>query len=268
MTGPGPFEPRAQSLVPPMVELRGVTASLSVPGRRWRGLPLHGQLRHNQPRHNRPRHSQYNLPATVPRDVDLVVRSGEFVTLTGPARSGKSTLLSVVGLLLRPAAGTYLLRGLDTAKLGDRDRSALRGRELGLVFQPPHLLPARSALDNVAMPLLYAGRPASVRRSEALDSLEQVGLSAQAHRPAGELSAGERQRVAIARALVTSPAVLICDDPTAGLDAEQAVQVVGLLTALQAAGRTVLVASRDQLAAAYSSRCVRIGERGTANAVR
>ncbi|HUJ06437.1 MAG TPA: ABC transporter ATP-binding protein [Streptosporangiaceae bacterium] len=247
MRQPSTLELRARPISPAVIELHGIGASYPGPGRRSR---------------RGPRHRQHCLAPAALSGVDLAVRSGEFVTLTGPPRSGKTTLLSVIALLLRPVAGSYLLNGIDTSMLGDRDRAALRGRQMGLVFQPPHLLPARSALDNVALPLLYAGIPGRPRRSAALDCLDRVGLSGQAHRPAAELSAGERQRVAIARALVTAPGLLVCDDPTAGLDAGQAAQVVGLLTELHAAGRTVLVTSRDQLAAAYSSRCVRIGGGG------
>jgi putative ABC transport system ATP-binding protein len=203
-------------------------------------------------------HRRGRAPAAL-RPVDLTVQAGELVTLTGTATCGRTTLLSVIGLLLRPTTGRYLLNGLDTAKLRDRDRSALRGRKIGMVFQPPHLLPSRSALDNVMMPLLYSGLPGQARRSLALDSLDRVGMASRNRAMAGRLSASERQRVAMARALVTSPGLLLCDDPTAGLDPDQAARVIGLLTSLQAAGRTVIVATADQLAAAYSSRCVSIG---------
>jgi putative ABC transport system ATP-binding protein len=188
------------------------------------------------------------------RPIDLAVRHGELVTLTGPAGSGKSTLLSVVGLLLRPTTGSYLLNGSDTAKLADRERTALRGRLIGFVFQRPHLLPARSALDNVMLPVLYAGLTRQQRVTAATGALERVGLGERPHATVSELPAGERQRVAIARAIVTDPSLLLCDDPTASMDQAAAAQIIGLLVSLHKDGRTVVVATRDQLAAAHSSR--------------
>jgi putative ABC transport system ATP-binding protein len=196
-----------------------------------------------------PRHQSPAL-----RPIDLAVRHGELVTLTGPAGSGKSTLLSVVGLLLRPTTGSYLLNGADTAKLADRERTALRGRLIGFVFQRPQLLPARSAMDNVMIPALYAGLTRQQRVTAATGALERVGLGARLHSTVAELPASERQRVAIARAIVTDPSLLLCDDPTASLDQAAAAQVIGLLVSLHKDGRTVVVATRDQLAAAHSSR--------------
>jgi len=206
----------------------------------------------------RPRHRLHGPPAAL-SGIDLTVRHGEFVTVTGPQRSGKTTLLHVVALMLRPTAGRYLLHGTDTAGLRDRDLAALRGREIGLVCQPGCLLAGRSVLDNVMLPLVYAGRTGQSRRAAALGAIDRTGLGGQAHRLASELSAGERQLTAIARALVTAPRLLVCDDPTAGLDDGQAIRVVALLTGLRAGGCTVLAATGDQLAAAYGDRCLRLG---------
>jgi len=186
--------------------------------------------------------------------VDLIVGHGELVTLTGPARSGKSTLLSVVGLLLRPTAGSYLLNGFDTAALRDRERTALRGRQIGCVLQRPGLLPSRSVLDNVLLAVLYAGLPRQRQEQAAADALDRVGLAARRNVLAGQLSAAEQQRVAVARAVAGDPSLLLCDDPTAGLDEALAAQIIGLLLSLHREGRTVLIVTRDQLAAAYSSR--------------
>lgn len=217
-------QPVRQPPAQPLIELRG--AGVSYPGRQAPAL----------------------------RPIDLSVRHGELVTLTGPAGSGKSTLLSVVGLLLRPTAGSYLLNGVDTAALADRERAALRGRLTGFVFQRQQLLPARSALDNVMLPVLYAGLTRQQRVAAATAALERVGLGERPHDTVSELPASERQRVAIARAIVTDPSLLLCDDPTASLDRASAAQIIGLLVGLHKDGRTVMVATRDQLAAAHSSR--------------
>jgi putative ABC transport system ATP-binding protein len=228
-------QPLSRPSAQPLIELRG--AGVTYPGRRSPALSA----------------------------VDLAVRHGELVTLTGPAGAGKSTLLSVVGLLLRPTAGSYLLNGLEVTRLGDRDRTALRGRMIGRVFQRPQLLPARSVLDNVMLPVLYTGLRRQERANAAAAALERVGLAHRIYALARELPAGEQQRVAIARAIAGDPSLLLCDDPTASLDQAAAAQVIGLLVSLHKEGTTVLVATRDQLAAAHSSRslAVRPGGAGT-----
>ncbi len=198
--------------------------------------------------------------------IGLTVGHGELVTLAGPARSGKSTLLSVVGLLLRPTTGSYLLNGFDTCSLRDRERTALRGRQIGCVFQQPRLLPSRSALDNVMLAVLYGGLPRPRQHSAAADALDRVGLAARRNVLAGQLSAAEQQRVAIARAVAGDPSLLLCDDPTASLDEALAAQIISLLVSLHREGRTVLIVTRDQLAAAYSSRTLTVG--GVSPAVR
>lgn len=195
--------------------------------------------------------------------VDLTVGHGELVTLAGPARSGKSTLLSVIGLLLRPTAGSYLLNGFDTAALRDRERTALRGRQIGCVFQRPRLLPSRSALDNVMLAVLYAGLPRQRQQDAAADALDRVGLAARRNVLTGQLSAAEQQRVAVARAVAGDPSLLLCDDPTASLDEALATQIIGLLVSLHREGRTVLIVTRDQLAAAYSSRSLTMSAVGS-----
>jgi len=194
--------------------------------------------------------------------VDLSVRHGELVTLTGPAGSGKSALLSVVGLLLRPTMGRYLLNGLDTARLSDRERTALRCRMIGRVFQRPQLLASRSVLDNVMLPVLYAGLNRRQRAGAATAALERVGLATRADATAGGLSAGEQQRVALARAITNEPSLLLCDDPTAGLDQVSAAEIIGLLVGLHKEGTTVLIATGDQLAAAHSSHSIVLGAGG------
>ncbi len=203
----------------------------------------------------------------VDGELDLTVRHGEMVLLAGQPRSGRSALLSVLGLLDRPAAGRYLLDGTDTGKLSDRDRSALRARQIGFVFQRKLLLPTRSVLDNVMLPLRYSGTRRAHRRRAALESLDQVGLSAAAQLMTWELSADELALCAIARALVNKAGLLLCDEPTAGLDQDTAARIIGLLAGLHREGRTLVIAAADQLAAAYSSRSVRIGPAAPAPAV-
>lgn len=192
--------------------------------------------------------------------IDLVVPRGEMVMLTGRARSGRSALLNVLGLLDRPAAGRYLLNGINTSKLRDRQRSALRCRQIGFVFQRRMVLPTRSVLDNVMLPLRYAGMPRRQRLEAAAESLDRVGLDEMAGCMAWQLSAGELALCAVARALVTKPSLVLCDEPTAGLDQSAAAQVIAVLAGLHREGRTVVVATADQLAAAYSGRSVRLGE--------
>jgi putative ABC transport system ATP-binding protein len=191
--------------------------------------------------------------------INLTLGHGELITLSGPAGSGKSTLIGVLALLLRPTAGRYLLNGLDTATLRDRERAWIRSRQIGCVLQQPHLLPARSLLDNVMLALMYTGQARQDRRIAALQALDLVGLAGEAHMLAGELAAGEQQRAAIARAIAAGPNLLLCDDPTASLDDEAAAHVITLLSGLRREGRTVLVVTGDQLAAAYSSRVLAVG---------
>ena len=179
---------------------------------------------------------------------NLAVGHAELVMVTGPAGSGKSTLLAVIGLLRRPDAGRYLLNGLDTAALGDRDLATLRGRQIGWVFQRPRLLAARTVLDNVMVPLLYGGLPRPRRRAAAAEALDRVGLADAGLLLAGQLSAGQQQAVAIARAIVTEPNLLLCDDPAASLDHAATSRVIGLLAGLRAGGRTVIIAGAGLLA--------------------
>src|ERR1700722_818480 len=201
--------------------------------------------------------SQREWPAA--RRLDLLVWPGELVMLTGQPRSGRSERLNVLGLLDRPAAGSYLLNGTDTARLKDRDRSAVRGRQIGIVFQRKMLLPTRSVLDNVILPLRYLGVRRRDRVTAALAALDRVGIASTAGLMAWQLAADELALCAIARSLVTKPSLLLCDDPTAGVGEETATRVIALLASLHREGKTVLIATAEQLAAAYSSRSIELG---------
>ncbi|PVZ12996.1 ABC transporter ATP-binding protein [Actinomycetospora cinnamomea] len=190
------------------------------------------------------------------RDVDLTVRRGEYVAVIGQSGSGKSTLLNVLGCLDAPTSGRYLLEGLDVAYLDERQQAVLRNRQIGFVFQAFNLIPRTSALANVELPLVYAGVGRRVRRERALAALELVGLSGRAdHRP-NQLSGGQQQRVAVARALVTSPALLLADEPTGNLDSASTADVLGLFDRLHAAGRTIVLITHDDEVAARAERVV------------
>ena len=204
------------TVAPPVVELRGVA-------RTYPGPP----------------------PVAALRPADLVIGAGEYVAVVGPSGSGKSTLVNVVALLDRPTEGTYLLDGIDVATLSEADRSALRGRRIGVVFQAFHLLPDRTAVDNVALAQLYTGGPYRERRAAALAALDRVGLGHRAEALPTSLSGGERQRVAIARAVVNRPSLLLCDEPTGNLDSASTQNVLGLLDELHADGFTIVVITHD-----------------------
>jgi putative ABC transport system ATP-binding protein len=195
-------------------------------------------------------------PVMALRPADLVIGRGEYVTVVGPSGSGKSTFLNVAGMLDRPSTGVYWLDGVDTAGLGERDRTALRGRRIGFVFQSFHLLPHRSAVENVMLAMLYTGVPRRSRVTLAIETLERVGLEHRIHATAGLLSGGEGQRVAIARALVNRPSLLLCDEPTGNLDTVTAQTVLALIDELHADGFTVMVVTHDSEVAARGQRTV------------
>ncbi|HEX2705956.1 MAG TPA: ABC transporter ATP-binding protein, partial [Candidatus Lustribacter sp.] len=202
----------------------------------------------------------YPGPPPVPalRPCDLVVRRGEHVAVVGPSGSGKSTLLNVLGLLDRPTAGTYHLDGIDVGDLPERDRTALRGRRIGFVFQAFHLLPHRDAVENVLVAMLYADPDRRTRRARAVAVLTSVGLGHRLTVPTALLSGGERQRVAIARALVNRPSLLLCDEPTGNLDSSNSGTVLALLEDLHRQGITLLVITHDAAVAGRAQRVVTI----------
>ena len=204
----------------------------------------------------------YPGPPPVPalRPADLVIEAGGYVAVTGPSGSGKSTLLHLLGLLDPPTEGSYLLDGLDTSALSDRDRSALRGRRIGIVFQAFHLLPYRTALENVLVAELYNQTPRSDRFRAAAGALGQVGMGHRLDALPTTLSGGESQRVAIARALVNRPSLLLCDEPTGNLDSANAAALMDLLDQLNAAGFTIVVITHDRGVAAHAGRTIAISD--------
>lgn len=195
------------------------------------------------------------VPVQALRPASLRFGAGETVAVTGRSGSGKSTLLNVLGLLDRPTQGRYLVRGVDTSRLGERGITALRARQFGFVFQSFHLLADRSAAENAELGLLYRGTGVRERRTAACEALERVGLGHRIAALPGTLSGGERQRVAIARALAQQPRVLLCDEPTGNLDRSSSQTVTQLLAGLPDDGLTVIVATHDlQVAAAMTRR--------------
>jgi len=195
-------------------------------------------------------------PVAGLRCADLVVRRGEYLSVVGASGSGKSTLLNVLGLLDRPTSGRYELDGHDVQSLPESARTSLRGRAIGFVFQSFHLLPHRTAVENVGLGLLYQGTPAAQRWSAAIGALSRVGLGHRSTALPSQLSGGERQRVAIARALAASPSLLLCDEPTGNLDSRTAADVLDLIDGLHVAGLTVLMITHDSSVAARAGRTV------------
>ncbi|WP_018333179.1 ABC transporter ATP-binding protein [Actinomycetospora chiangmaiensis] len=192
------------------------------------------------------------------REVDLLVRRGEYVAVIGQSGSGKSTLLNILGCLDAPTSGRYLLEGLDVADLDDRQQSVLRNRQIGFVFQSFNLIPRTTAFANVELPLVYAGVPRRVRRARTLAALDVVGLGERTdHRP-NQLSGGQQQRVAVARALVTAPALLLADEPTGNLDSASTADVLDLFDGLHATGRTIVIITHDAEVAERADRVVTV----------
>jgi putative ABC transport system ATP-binding protein len=192
------------------------------------------------------------------RGVDLEIGAGEYVAVVGPSGSGKSTLMNLLGCLDTPSSGTYVLSGEAVAGL-DRNRLAeIRNRKIGFVFQNFNLLPYATALENVELPLLFAGVSAGERRERAAAMLERVALQDRMDHKPTELSGGQMQRVAIARALVNRPAIVLADEPTGNLDSASGQAIVGLFSELHAAGQTIIMITHDSAVARLASRVVRI----------
>jgi putative ABC transport system ATP-binding protein len=192
------------------------------------------------------------------REVDLDVASGDFLAIVGPSGSGKSTLMNLLGCLDRPTAGTYRLAGTDVSGLSDDELAHVRNRTIGFVFQSFNLLPRTTALENVAMPLLYAGVGRSERNERARDALIRLGLEDRLTHEPSELSGGQQQRVAIARALVSRPAIILADEPTGNLDSASGADVLELLHELNGAGTTIVLITHDSDVAVAAKRSVRV----------
>ena len=191
-------------------------------------------------------------PVTALRDVSFTIDQGEFVTVRGASGSGKSSLLNILGCLDTPTAGIYRLAGEDVSRYSDKERSHLRCRSIGFVFQSFNLLPRTTAVENIEVPALYSGE--RLDRDKALSLLRRVGLADRSEHFIGELSGGELQRVAIARALMNDPPLLLADEPTGNLDSAAGESIMELLTDLHNEGRTIVLVTHDQAIAAYAQR--------------
>ncbi len=190
--------------------------------------------------------------------VNLTIQKNEYVALMGPSGSGKSTLMNIIGCLDTPTSGEYFLNGPNVAQLSDSELAAIRNKEIGFVFQTFNLLPRLTALQNVALPLVYAGIPEAERLKKAKEVLEQVGLGNRiTHRP-NELSGGQRQRVAVARALVNHPSIILADEPTGNLDSKTSEEIMQLLDIIHQAGNTIVLVTHEEDIALRAKRIVRM----------
>ncbi len=192
------------------------------------------------------------------KDVSLKINKNEYVALMGPSGSGKSTLMNMLGCLDSPTSGDYILNNLSVAKMTDNQLAEVRNKEIGFVFQTFNLLPRATTLENVALPLVYAGFSKEDRDKRAKEVLEQVGLgNRMSHKP-NELSGGQRQRVAIARALVNKPAIILADEPTGNLDSKTSVEIMGLFEEIQKNGNTIILVTHEEDIALHAHRIVRL----------
>ena len=203
-------------------------------------------------------YQQENLFVPVLKDVSLTVEEGEYVAIMGPSGSGKTTLMNIIGCLDRPTSGTYELAGENVLKLKDRELSDLRLKSIGFVFQSFQLMPRESAVENVALPLSYAGVRKKERRIRATKALERVGLGDRVNFRPTQLSGGQKQRVAIARAMVNHPKILLADEPTGALDSKSGEQIMELFDSLNEEGVTIVMITHDPRIAAKAKRIVRI----------
>ena len=203
-------------------------------------------------------YQQEKLVVPVLKDVSLTVEEGEYVAIMGPSGSGKTTLMNIIGCLDRPTSGTYELAGENVLKLKDRELSDLRLKSIGFVFQSFQLMPRESAVENVALPLSYAGVREKERRIRATKALERVGLGDRVNFRPTQLSGGQKQRVAIARAMVNHPKILLADEPTGALDSKSGEQIMELFDSLNEEGVTIVMITHDPKIAAKAKRIIRI----------
>ena len=190
--------------------------------------------------------------------VSLSVYKNEYVAIMGPSGSGKSTLMNILGCLDSPSSGHYVLNGVDVSEMEDSDLADVRNREIGFVFQSFNLLPRYNALENVALPMVYAGVPARERMERAADALRSVALEERMDHKPNELSGGQKQRVALARALINNPSIILADEPTGNLDTHTSIEIMRLFDEIHRRGNTVIVVTHEEDIAAYAHRIIRL----------
>ena len=192
------------------------------------------------------------------KSVTIDINKGEYVAFMGPSGSGKSTLMNIVGCLDTPSTGTYILNNKDVSVMTDNELAAVRNKEIGFVFQTFNLLPRQSSLENVALPLIYAGYSKSARSEKAMQALKNVGLENRAGHQPNELSGGQRQRVAVARALVNDPSILLADEPTGNLDTKTSYEIMELFDEIHSKGNTIIMVTHEEDIAKYAHRIIRL----------
>ncbi|WP_373056938.1 ABC transporter ATP-binding protein [Zunongwangia sp. H14] len=194
----------------------------------------------------------------VLKGIDLEIERGEYVAFMGPSGSGKSTLMNLLGCLDTPTSGTYILNGKDVSKMTDDELAEIRNKEIGFVFQTFNLLPRTTALDNVALPMVYAGYSKTERTERATEVLTNVGLGDRMDHKPNQLSGGQRQRVAVGRALVNKPSIILADEPTGNLDSKTSVEIMNLFDEIHAAGNTVILVTHEEDIAEHAHRIIRL----------
>ena len=194
----------------------------------------------------------------VLKGIDLVINKGEYVALMGPSGSGKSTLMNILGCLDTPTSGSYILNGKQVSEMHDDELAEIRNKEIGFVFQTFNLMPRTTALDNVALPMVYAGFSKEERNNRAKEVLSQVGLADRMDHKPNQLSGGQRQRVAVGRALVNKPSIILADEPTGNLDSKTSVEIMKLFGEIHSNGNTVILVTHEEDIAAHAHRIIRL----------
>jgi len=190
--------------------------------------------------------------------IDIIINRNEYVAIMGPSGSGKSTMMNILGCLDSPTSGEYILNGTDVSKMDDNELAVIRNREIGFIFQSFNLLPRYTALDNVALPLIYSGESKENREERAKVALASVELTDRMHHKPNELSGGQRQRVAVARALINNPSIILADEPTGNLDTKTSVDIMKLFEEIHKKGNTIIIVTHEEDIAKHAKRIIRI----------
>ncbi|MDP4186848.1 MAG: ABC transporter ATP-binding protein [Bacteroidota bacterium] len=192
------------------------------------------------------------------RSISMTIKRNEYIAIMGPSGSGKSTAMNLIGCLDTPTSGSYILNGHDVSKLGDNQLAEIRNKEIGFVFQTFNLLPRYSALENVTLPMIYAGKSKDDRYQRAMELIKSVGLEDRMHHKPNELSGGQRQRVAVARALVNHPSIILADEPTGNLDTKTSIDIMSLFDEINSRGNTIVLVTHEEYIAKHAHRIIRL----------